>query len=383
MSSFEYDLALRAGRVLCPQSSRDAAGFVLVQGDRIADVDGAHADRASKILEFPDAVVVPGLVDLHAHPAVGGSKYGIVPDQELLPRGVTTALSQGDAGADQLDDYRRHTIRESRTRVRLAINLSAPGESMPDGCFENADWADVGRCVTAIESAGDDVWGIAVNVSEIACGATDPQLILSRGIEAADRTDRPLLFGMRNPADWPMEDQLARLRPGDVVTYCFREEPFGIVQNGKIPDCVRRARQRGVLFDVGHGMASFDFAVAEAALAEDFPPDTISSDQYARHIGSQPPHDLLRTASKLIAAGMSEADALAAVTARPAEILGLQNEIGSLTPGACADLTVIRCNVDAAPLVDTRGDSRPGGCWEAILTVRGGTIVEPKPPKLN
>jgi dihydroorotase len=122
-------------------------------------------------------------------------------------------------------------------------------------------------------------------------------------------------------------------------------------------------------------MQSFDFGQAEAAIADGFPPDTISSDQYLRHVGLRPQHDLPRTLSKLLAIGMPEADAFAAVTARPARILGLAPEVGQLTPEACADVTALRWNPEAAPLFDASGATRPGGCWEPVLTVRAGQIV--------
>jgi predicted amidohydrolase len=122
-------------------------------------------------------------------------------------------------------------------------------------------------------------------------------------------------------------------------------------------------------------MTSFDFGVAEAAIADRFLPDTISSDFYRRHQGSSPPHDLPRTVSKLIAAGMPERDALAAATARSAEILDLAGEVGTLAAGACADLAVLRWNPDAVPLADAAGNVRSGGCWEPVLTVRAGELV--------
>ena len=130
-----------------------------------------------------------------------------------------------------------------------------------------------------------------------------------------------------------------------------------------------------MLFDIGHGMTSFDFKVAEAAIADGFLPDTISTDQYVRHVGSKPPHDLLRTLSKLLASGMSEADAFARVTKRPAEILGLAGEVGTLASGASADLCIARWNADALPLVDVAGNSRPGGCYEPVLTIRAGEVI--------
>ncbi len=146
MPEFDCDLLIRAGRVFCAATGLDGPGGVAIRGDRIvaagADVDG-HAKQS---LEFPDALLAPGLVDLHAHPAKSGSKFGVDPDLEFLPRGVTTVLSQGDAGADNWPAYRRETIEGSRARVRLAINLSKYGEPEGGPCFRDADWLDADAC---------------------------------------------------------------------------------------------------------------------------------------------------------------------------------------------------------------------------------------------
>jgi dihydroorotase len=378
MSPTDYDLLITAGRVLCPATGLDAPGAVAVRGGRIVAAGPEVNGPAHQRLDFPDAVLVPGLVDLHAHPARGGSKYGIDPDVHFLPRGVTTVLSQGDAGADKWPAYRDQVIRASRTRVRLAINLCRRGEAMPGGCFEDLNDVDVDACVAAIAEGGQAIWGIAVNVSEFACGPTDPREVMSRALAAAERSGKPLLYGMRRRDQWPFEEQLALLRAGDVVTYCFRSGTVGVVgDDGRVHPAVRAARRRGILFDVGHGGTSFDLNVAEAALADGFAPDTISSDQYAHHVGRQPQHDLPRTLSKLIAARMPEAAAFAAATARPAAVLGLAGEVGTLAAGACADLAVLRFHRAAAPLHDVHGVERPGGCWEPVVTVRGGELIWP------
>jgi dihydroorotase len=282
-------------------------------------------------------------------------------------------MSQGDAGAGNWPAYRDKVIGECRTRVLLAINLSVFGESHPDGCFPDLESADIEACVAAIADRGDVIWGIAANTGP--SNPTPPQEILSRAIAVAERTDKPLLIGCRLIEDWTLDDQLPLLRPGDVVTYCFNDFPESIVRDGRIRPCVWEARARGVLFDVGHGMNSFSFSVAEAAIADGFTPDTISTDQYNRHIGSVPQHDLPRTISKLIAVGMLESEAFARATVRPAKLLGLKGEVGTLRPGACADLSVLSWNESALPLEDVRGEGRPGGCWEPTLTVRAGQIV--------
>ena len=377
MNSDPFDLLIHAGRIVCPQTGRDRPGRVGVSGQTIAAIDPPDDSPARRTLDFPDAILLPGLLDLHAHPACSGSKHGVDPDREFLPRGVTTVLSQGDAGADNWANYRDETIHGSRTRVRLAISISRLGESTQRPCLDDPDWLDVDACVQAITDGGPLIWGISINCSRASSGSTDPRLALDRALQAANSTDRPLLYGLREPDDWPFAEQFDRLRPGDVVTYSFRSEPHGIVAGGRVRPEVLAAREKGVLFDVGHGMGSLDFNELEAALGEGFAPDTISTDQYSSHIGSTPQHDLPRTLSKLLAAGMPEADIFAAVTTRPARILGLDDQAGRLRPGAPADLTLIEFRHDAAPLADVHGTTRPGGCYEPVLTLRAGQPLAP------
>ena len=157
----DYDLLIRAGRVFCEETGLDGPGAVAVKDGRIAASGPEVGGSAAMTFDFPDAVVMPGLVDLHAHPARGGSRYGVDPDAHFLSRGVTTVMSQGDAGASNWPAYRDRVIRVCRTRVILAINLSVHGESHPDACFPDLQAADVEACVAVIESGGDAIWGIA------------------------------------------------------------------------------------------------------------------------------------------------------------------------------------------------------------------------------
>ncbi len=377
MPQLDHDLLIRAGRVVCTRTGLDGPGAVAIRDGRIVASGPNVGGSARQVIDLPDAVLLPGLIDLHAHPARSGSKYGVDPDVEFLPRGVTTVMSQGDSGADNWPVYRDETIATSRTRVQLALNLSKFGEPPGGPCFRDANCIDADACARAIADSGGSIWGISINLSRESC-ALDPQWILQRGLEIAVSARKPLLVGLRNPSDWPIRDQLDLLRPGDVVTYLFRDGEWSIVDNdGHIRPEVRAARERGVLFDACHGMQSFSFRIAEAAIADGFLPDTISTDQYNRHIGSDPPHDLPRTMSKLRAAGMTEHDVFARVSARPAAILGLPDEIGSLAPGSCADLTALTQRDSAAPLIDCRGERRPGPCWEAVLVVRAGIIACP------
>lgn len=376
-----FDLVIHAGRLLCPATGLDGPGAVAVRDGRIAAAGASVAGPAGEVLRLPRALVLPGLVDVHAHPARGESRYGVDPDLHLLPFGTTTVLAQGEAGALNLGRYQATVIEPSVTRVRLAVNIGRRGEAPLDGSCATAEDVDAAACVEAVRAnqkqGGAAIWGLSVNVSQATCGRTDPRVVMAAGLRAAEETGLPLLFGPRRAADWALADQLPRLRPGDVVTYCFTDCAEGLLDGDRVRDAVWTARERGIRFDVGHGMGSFDFRVAEQAIAQGFLPDAISTDRYQRHLGCSPRHDLPRTLSKLLATGMTEADVFARVTTRPAAILGLAGEIGTLAPGACADLAALEWNPAAPPLRDTAGAERPGGVWEPVLTVRAGRVVRP------
>ena len=139
----DYDMLVSAGRVFCSESGFDAPGAVGIVGDRIVACGPTVSGEAGRHVVFDDGTLLPGLVDMHAHPAKSGSRYGTDPDRYLLPRGGTTCLSQGDAGADNWNQYRNEVIHGSRTRVRLALSLSRRGESHPERNIPNLEAADV------------------------------------------------------------------------------------------------------------------------------------------------------------------------------------------------------------------------------------------------
>jgi dihydroorotase len=351
------DLLIRAGRVFCAATGRDGPGAVAVRDGRIINVAMLSPD--AEVLEFHDCLLIPGLIDFHAHPARGGSKYGICPDRYMLPTGVTTVLSQGDAGALTWPAYRDDVVRVCRTRIRLALHLSTRGEATAVACFNDPADVDIDACVATLADGGVDLWGISVNVSRYSSGKTDPRWLVEQALTAAERSGKPLLYGPRETVDWPLAEQLAQLRPGDVVTYCYMKTKNVMEDHTRVHPAAREARARGVLFDVGHGTAAYDDDVARAAIADGFPPDTISSDMYVEHLARAPRHDLPRVMSQVIAAGMPERDAFAAVTVRPAALLGLAGEVGTLAPGACADLAVLR---------------QADGVWQAVQTIRAGQL---------
>ena len=379
MQTEKLDLLITAERMVCSATGIDGPGVIGVRDGVIALVDAVSGagelPSAKKTLNVDDGVLLPGLVDLHAHPAASGSKFGIDPDVCLLPRGSTTVMSQGDAGARHVDRYIEETINGYRTRIKLALNFCAEGESNPDGRFFSIDEASVEECVAAVKRGGSDVWGISLNIAQIRSSDVDPMEVMRRGMAAAQESGAPVLFGATKNAEVPLADQLALLRPGDLLTYCFYSGDGSIVEDGRVLDCVWEARERGVLFDVGDGATAFGFEAAEAAVTEGLLPDTISTDYYRHHLMNEMDHDMSHVVSKLMAVGMTEEQCWPRVTSRPAEVLGLGDVVGRLEAGAAADFCVVRAGDEPEVMRDGPGETRTGYRWEPVVTVLGGEVV--------
>ena len=155
-----------------------------------------------------------------------------------------------------------------------------------------------------------------------------------------------------------IDEVLDLLRPGDICTHAFTGLTMKIVdEEGRMRESTRRALDRGVLLDIGHGTGSFSFETAEALLAQGVRPDTISSDMHQQSIYG-PMFDLPTTMTKFLHLGMPLADVVRASTSRPAELLGLEREVGSLRPGVRADIGLFTLLEGSFPLYDIAGETR-------------------------
>ena len=148
------------------------------------------------------------------------------------------------------------------------------------------------------------------------------------------------------------------MREGDVLTHMYHGDPHGILdENGTIRPAVRAARERGVIFDVGHGEGSFVWEIAEQALAQEFTPTTISSDLHKYNVGG-PVYDLITTVAKFLHLGLTLDDALAKVTAVPGRVVGLEGKAGTLAVGAFGDAVVLEPQEGRFQLMDSRRTAR-------------------------
>jgi len=377
------DLAITGGRVVDPARAVDGSLGIAIAGGRVTGL--GDAGPAAETIDASGLVLVPGLVDLHTHLYEGVSHYGIDPDANCLRRGVTTAVDAGSSGAQTFPGFRRYVIERAQTRVLAFLHVAVQGMiSTLVGELEDLRWASPAQAIARAREHPDVIVGVKVRLGYQMVG-DDPGPALRLARQAAEQLGLPLMvhiIDMRRPISW----LLRYLGEGDIVTHCFHANEGGILgPAGRLDPAVARARARGVLFDVGHGAGSFAFSVAKAAFAQDFPPDTVSSDLHAHNVAG-PVYDQATTLSKLLHCGMNLAEVITAATAAPAAAIRRGSEIGSLAPGSGADLTGFELRAGGWLLPDGAGQSE---VVETLiiprLVVRAGQVhrLEPVEPVIR
>jgi dihydroorotase len=358
-----YDLLISGGTLVDPAQRIQRRYDVAFADGKVAAVgENLSPSDARQVVDARDRVVTPGLVDLHVHVFEGVSHYGIKPDPTCLAHGATTVVDAGSAGADTFLGFRRYVIEASATRIFAQLNISAMGMiSDSIGELDDLKWASVPRALETIEKHRDVILGVKVRLTVGQCVSEATGLTpLFRAREAADAAGLPIMVHPQGAACESLDDILAVMKQGDILTHCFHGHTHGILdENGRVRPAVRAARERGVVFDVGHGAGSFSWRVVETALAQDFAPTTISSDLHVYNL-SGPVFDLATTVSKFLHLGLGLDDALAKVTAVPARVIGMSDRLGTLAVGAWGDAVVFDLEAGSFELIDSKGERRTG-----------------------
>jgi len=375
-----YDLLIKGGKVIDPSQGVEAELDVAVREGKVASVaPGIPEGRTREVLRADGKIVAPGLIDLHTHvfPYVG--PYGIEPDPYFVRRGVTSVIDAGTSGAFTFPAFRRFIIERAATRIRALLHVVSIGlvsGSTPNmGELEDLRYCDPKLAVEVAGKNRDLVVGFKIRFSRQYTGPNDLEG-MRRARAAADEAGLPLMVHIGGSYS-PLKEFLTRMKKGDVVTHSFNSHPNGLLDSsGKVAPEVLEARERGVLFDVGHGAGSFSFDVMERCLKEGFLPDTISSDLYSANVNG-PVYDLLTTLSKFLLLGTSLRDVIARVTVNSSRVFNFGASIGTLKPGAEADVSVLELKEGEFTFTDSDGKSRLGRRkLVAAATVRGGKVFQ-------
>ncbi len=366
----KFDLLVRNANVLDPSQKLSGKRDIGIRYGQIEAMEASLApERANRVLDAAGKLVTPGLIDLHAHTYPYGSAIGIPADELVAHQCTTTVVSAGDAGANNIAAFRRFIVPGTRTRQYAFVHIAVGGlVGFPVPELFNIDYAQPAMAARAVAENADLVLGVKVRMSEnvIARHGIEP---LKRAIAACEQSGVPakVMCHIGGVATGDLMTQiLDTLRAGDILTHCYSgavndaRQGTNIVQDGKLLPAALAAKQRGVIFDIGHGGGSFDFTIAEAAIAQGCPPDTISSDIHV-FSGNTPGMPYLPwVMSKFLTLGFTLEQVVAMATMVPARIIGRVPKLGTLQVGAPADLSMFDVVDGPVSFVDTRNNKRDG-----------------------
>jgi dihydroorotase len=379
----KFDLVIKGGDVLDPSQALRGKRDI---GIRFGLIEAVEADipaaRAQRVLDAAGKLVTAGLVDLHTHVYPYGSAIGIPADELIAHQCTTTCVSAGDAGANNFAAFRRHIAAQTRTRLYAFVhiaNIGLAGFPIPE--LYNIDYAQTDAAAKAIAENADMVLGAKVRMSEnvIAKHGLEP---LKRAIAACDSAGSGAkvmchIGGVETGA--LMSEILDLLRPGDILTHAYSGAPnlggafTNIVQDGRLLPAALAAKQRGVIFDVGHGGGSFDYTIAERAIEQGCPPDTISSDIHV-FSGNTPGRPYLTwVMSKFLGLGFTLEQVVTMATITPAKVINRMPKLGTLQVGAPGDVAITELVEEQVSFVDTRNNTRNGRAYlKPVQTVTAG-----------
>ncbi|HLF33494.1 MAG TPA: amidohydrolase/deacetylase family metallohydrolase [Cyclobacteriaceae bacterium] len=377
-----YDMVIKGGHVIDPSSNTSRVLDVAVSGNRVAKVaQGIPAGQAKTVVDATGLYVVPGLIDLHVHVFYGteqrsayrNSFSAVQPDAFSFRSGVTTMVDAGSPGWKSFETYRKQTISHSKTRIFVFLNIV--GEGMKGGDAEqNIGEMSATRAARLAGYHPDIIRGF-----KLAHFSGHDWAPVDSVVRAGTLANLPVMidFGGSTP-ELSLETLLMnKLRPGDIFTHAYakvRGRTSMVDDNSKVRPLIFDARKRGIIFDVGHGGASLQFSQAIPAIKQGFKPDVISTDL---HTGSMNAgmKDMLNVMSKFLNMGMSMEEVIACSTLAPANIIK-RNDLGRLSEGSLADITLLKVESGNFGFTDARG-WRMKGSKKLVseLTVLDGNVV--------
>jgi dihydroorotase len=374
-----YDLLLTGGMVLNPATGLRRELDVTVKDGRVAALQAKlPRAEAKRVIEVPGCYVTPGLIDFHVHSFWGVNPYGCELDSLCMSTGVTTAIDAGSSGPINFKGFKKLVYEASKTRMIAFVALAQHGVLNDPGELEDLRFADPNAAAATVGESPNVGVGIKVRLHKKGVGVNGREA-LRLAIRAGEASKSPVMVHVGNTGI-SMSEIADTLRPGDVITHCYTpQKPSIIDEQSKLLPEVRKAKERGVIFDVGHAGGHFDFNLVQRAMGEGIVPNVISSDLHGRL--SQPGFgvvgDLPTVLTKFLPLGLSFDQIIANCTVNAARVIGWQDRIGSLEVGREADIAVLQILDDPVTLRDSVGaeklhKQRIAAKW----TIRAGEVFQ-------
>jgi dihydroorotase len=370
------DYVVKNSSILDVTSGVLKRGNIFVEDGIIKEVSNSPDMQAEKIIDADGMIVTPGWVDAHVHIYYDDKCIGVDPQTYLIPNGVTYAIDPGTAGAENFEDFYDYVRLNTDLKYKSYLNISKIG--IPILGYELTDMSniDINLFKSIFNKYKSELMGVKVRITDNMC--SDPLSAL----EVVSKLSRELnttccVHPTRSKLS--TETILSYMKKGDVFTHCFALSSSGILDsNGKVKDAVWEAKERGVIFDIGHGTNSFSFEVAQSAIEQGFKMDIISSDLHVGNVDG-PVYDLPTTLSKILCLGIEIDEILRLVTVAPTKLLNLEDKSLKIEIGQPADFTVFQIEKGKYTYIDSARQTITGD--ERIIpmyTCVGNKIFTPR-----
>ena len=374
----QYDILIKNGNIIDPKNHINAKKDIAIAKGKIAKVaDDIPATESKKTIDATGLYVVPGLIDIHTHVFVGTrpDKFAdgfnsVSPDDFTFKSGVTTVVDAGTSGWRNFPLFKQQVIDKSQTRILSFVNIAGSGMSGKP-TEEDVNDMNADSVAVLIKKFKDIIVGVKIGHYE-----GKDWTPFERALDAGNKSNTPLFVECHLP-QFSLEDQLKKMRPGDIITHSYEQisERMPVVDSqGNVRPFVLDAQKRGVLFDVGHGGAGFWFSQAVPAFQQGLVPNSFGSDlhRFSMNAGMK---NMLNIMSKYMAIGMPMEDVITHATWNPAKSIK-REDLGNLDVGSVADIAILSLMKGKFGFIDASGKRLEGDQkLEAELTMRAGKIV--------
>lgn len=370
-----FDLLIKNGHLFDPGESIDCTGDIAVSCGKIEAIGKIRAEEGETVIDVHGNYILPGLIDHHAHVNYRGNDFSMPAEIAHFPNGVTTVVDGGSTGVSGFESFYCNVVTSAVIRIKSYLHVSSIGQTR-DCTLEDADpqKMDEKRILSVCSKYRDNIIGLKVKQNKPVVKEFGLRPLM-KAVEIAEKAGLRLsVHASDSPGE--IEEILRILRPGDIFCHMFHQQGKTILdERGMIQESVRKARERGILFEVAHGSMQFSAKVAKAALRQKFFPDIVSSDLSLLALYKVPNYSFTYVMSELLNLGMTLEDIVKACTAVPAKLTG-ESDLGKLTVGSKGDLFICDLVEKQVTFQDKYGNTFKGSkLIRPLMTVKDGMIV--------